>query len=145
MRVEWPSPAGVQPGEREGAVAIADFEREQRLRDINRRLREITARRAAIEEQYSSPPLDISAELAALREETTLLRAERMELQEPEFNPDLLRQYISRMWDQVIDLQKFNRRWVRPVLVILVFWAIGMTALQIWIGSSLWQLTSLWR
>ena len=101
---------------------ISEFERDQRLRDINRRLREILSERAAVEEKWQGrPPLDASNELAALAEETALLRAERMELQGPEFTPELARQYVSRLWEQVNDLTKLMRR--------IVWWLAGVSVL----------------
>lgn len=79
---------------------ISPEERDQRLRDINRRLREILSERAVIEQQWhGSPPLDASNALAALAEETQVLRQERESLQLPVLTPELAVEYANRAWD----------------------------------------------
>lgn len=124
---------------------ISEAERAQRLRDLNRRLREINSERSAIEEKWrGSPPLDASSTLAALDEETTVLRAERAELQEPEFTPEMARQYVSRLWSQVNDLVKLMRR-ISRWLIGLTVWAIAMTLALWWFGMQVWRITELWR
>lgn len=128
-----------------GPNVISEFERNQRLRDINRRLREINSERAAISEKWrGAPPLDESNTLAALDEETTMLRAERAEIQEPEFTPEMARQYVSRLWSQVNDLVKLMRR-ISRWLIGLTVWAIAMTLALWWFGMQVWRITELWR
>lgn len=81
---------------------ISEPEREQRLRDINRRLREILSERAAIEEKWQGRrPLDVSNDLAALDEELAGLRRERQLLQLPELTPEMAKEAVDRMWDMV--------------------------------------------
>lgn len=85
---------------------ISEMEREQRLRDINRRIREILSERAGIEEKWQGRrPLDISNDLAALDEEIGALRRERQLLQAPELTPEIAKETIDRMWDMVSRLE----------------------------------------
>ena len=110
---------------------ISEDERNQRLRDINRRLREILSERAGIEEKWQgSAPLDVSNKMAALSEETTLLRAERQELQGLEFTPEMARAYVNRMWDEVNDLTRLMRRVIRwlAALTVGVVLTLGIVA-----------------
>ncbi len=92
--------------EQQDAGMISEPEREQRLRDINRRLREILSERAAIEEKWQGKrPLDVSNDLSALDEELAELRRERMQLQEPELTPEMAKEYVDRMWDMMSRLE----------------------------------------
>ena len=87
-------------------MTATDGEKEQRLRDIARRIREIQAERAVLEEQWKGqPPLDASLALAALADELAALRRERDTLQAPEFTPAMAKESIDRFWDMVSDLE----------------------------------------
>jgi hypothetical protein len=137
---------------------ISEAERDQRLRDINRRLREIMARRAAISEQWGgAAPLDISAELSQLDEETNELRAERADLQEP--GAIEIWNRINAMWKIVNDLHlDMRERWRREERERearqrqIDIWLGGVTAglavltLAVWwLASQVWRITELWR
>lgn len=88
-------------------MTATDGEKDQRLRDIARRIREINAERATLEEKWQGqPPLDASVTLAALADELAALRRERDELQEPSFTPTMAKDYVERVWDMVSAIQK---------------------------------------
>lgn len=88
-------------------MTATDGEKEQRLRDIARRIREIIAERAVLEEKWhGQPPLDASLMLAALADELSELRRERDELQVADFTPTMAKGYVERVWDMVSAIQK---------------------------------------
>lgn len=90
-------------------------EKDQRERDLNRRIFDLMARRAQIVEQYhGEPPSDISIEILRIDTELSERRKERARLQAPEFTPLMAKDRIDRMWDMVSNLEKqvpgINRR-----------------------------------
>lgn len=100
-------------------MTATDGEKEQRLRDIARRIREIIAERAVLEEKWhGQPPLDASLTMAALSDELGELRRERDMLQVADFTPTMAKGYVERVWDMVSTIQKdalpdINRRLAR--------------------------------
>lgn len=88
-------------------MTATDGEKDQRLRDIARRIREIIAERAVLEEKWKGqPPLDASLVLSALADELSDLRRERDALQEPNFTPTMAKDYVEHVWDMVSTIQK---------------------------------------
>lgn len=87
-------------------MTATDGEKEQRLRDIARRIREIIAKHAAIEEKWQGqPPLDESLALAALSDELSELRRERDALQVADFTPAMAKNAVDRIWEIVSTLE----------------------------------------
>lgn len=88
-------------------MSESQAEIDQRLRDVNRRIFDLTARRAQIVEQYhGEPPSDISIEVLRIDTELSERRKERQRLQAPEFTPTMAKEKIDRMWDMVSNLEK---------------------------------------
>ena len=103
---------------------MSEGERDQRLRDINRRLREILSERAMIEEKWhGNIPADASNHLGELQEEQTLLRLERMDLQAPQFTPEMAKAQITLMWDMVNGVSQLMRR--------LIWWLVALSAVEL--------------
>lgn len=87
-------------------MTATDGEKEQRLRDIARRIREIIAERAVLEEKWKGqPPLDASLTMAALSDELGELRRERDALQVADFTPAMAKNAVDRIWDIVSTLE----------------------------------------
>ena len=96
-------------------MSESQAEKDQRERDLNRRIFDLMARRAQIVEQYhGEPPSDVSIEILRIDTELSERRKERARLQAPEFTPLMAKEQIAAMWRMVEALEeqvpRINRR-----------------------------------